>query len=82
MKNSLLFYLGILSTLNTYGKSIRAFCTLDKHTQLPDSPMLDELESGPWPTFVAGIKRLAETKPMTADLPGRLEAQRRQETVA
>ena len=27
-----------------------------------DTPMLDELESGPWPSFVTGLKRLAQDK--------------------
>jgi len=38
-----------------------------------DTPNLDELEKGPWPSFVTGIKRLAEDKPMMADLLGQLE---------
>jgi sulfite reductase alpha subunit len=46
---------------------------MDKDTPLPNTPMLDELESGPWPSFVTGIKRLAKTKPMAADLLGQLE---------
>ena len=25
-----------------------------------DTPMLDELESGPWPSFISGIKRLRD----------------------
>lgn len=42
------------------------------------TPMLDELESGPWPSFITGIKRLAtdEGKPyqnMMVDLLGQLE---------
>ena len=41
--------------------------------KLPDTPMLDELESGPWPSFVTGIKRLAGENPMMADLLGQLE---------
>ncbi|MDO8606695.1 MAG: dissimilatory-type sulfite reductase subunit alpha [Phaeospirillum sp.] len=28
--------------------------------KMPSTPMLDELESGPWPSFVSGLKRLAE----------------------
>lgn len=45
---------------------------------MPKTPMLDQLESGPWPSFVKGLKRLAadETKsyaPMTRDLLGQLE---------
>jgi sulfite reductase alpha subunit len=40
---------------------------------LPDTPMLDQLESGPWPSFVTGLKRLAEDTPMMVDLLGQLE---------
>jgi sulfite reductase alpha subunit len=35
--------------------------------------MLDQLESGPWPSFVTGLKRLAEKKEMVQDLLGQLE---------
>ncbi len=40
--------------------------------------MLDQLESGPWPSFVTGLKRLAESNdkpyaPMMKDLLGQLE---------
>ena len=48
---------------------------LKKH----DTPMLDELETGPWPSFISGIKRLRDTHPesrineMTNDLLGQLE---------
>ena len=43
-----------------------------------ETPMLDQLESGPWPSFVTGLKRLAndEGKPyasMMKDLLGQLE---------
>ena len=44
-----------------------------------DTPMLDELETGPWPSFISGIKRLRDTHPearineMTNDLLGQLE---------
>jgi len=43
-----------------------------------NTPLLDQLESGPWPSFVTGIKRLAkdEGKPyqeMMVDLLGQLE---------
>ncbi len=46
--------------------------------KMHDTPMLDELESGPWPSFVTGLKRLAaqEDKPyadMMKDLLGQLE---------
>ncbi len=37
------------------------------------TPMIDELTSGPWPSFVADIKRLAERKPQCDDLLGLLE---------
>jgi len=47
-------------------------------TKMHDTPMLDQLESGPWPSFVTGLKRLAtdESKPyadMMKDLLGQLE---------
>jgi sulfite reductase alpha subunit len=38
-----------------------------------DTPMLDELESGPWPSFVTGLKRLASEKDYIVDLMGQLE---------
>jgi dissimilatory sulfite reductase alpha subunit len=37
------------------------------------TPMLDELESGPWPSFVTGLKRLAKEKNLMVDLLGQLE---------
>ncbi|MGZ5063841.1 MAG: dissimilatory-type sulfite reductase subunit alpha [Usitatibacter sp.] len=37
------------------------------------TPMLDALESGPWPSFVTGLKRLARDKDMAVDLLGQLE---------
>jgi sulfite reductase alpha subunit len=37
------------------------------------TPMLDELESGPWPSFVTGLKRLARDNDMAVDLLGQLE---------
>jgi dissimilatory sulfite reductase alpha subunit len=37
------------------------------------TPMLDELESGPWPSFVTGLKRLADDKDYMVDLMGQLE---------
>ncbi len=40
--------------------------------QLP-TPNLDQLESGPWPSFVSGLKRLAESKDSGADLLNHLE---------
>jgi len=46
--------------------------------KMPATPMLDELESGPWPSFISGLKRLAavEDKPHGAimkSLLGQLE---------
>ncbi len=41
--------------------------------KIHDTPMLDELESGPWPSFITGIKRLAEENDMAVDLLGQLE---------
>jgi len=44
-----------------------------------DTPMLDELENGPWPSFISGIKRLRDQHPqeninkMSNDLLGQLE---------
>ena len=38
-----------------------------------DTPMLDQLESGPWPSFVTGLKRLAKDKDYMVDLMGQLE---------
>lgn len=45
---------------------------------MPSTPLLDQLETGPWPSFVTGLKRLAqsEDKPyadMMKDLLGQLE---------
>jgi len=40
---------------------------------LHPTPMLDELESGPWPSFVTGLKRLANDKDYMVDLMGQLE---------
>ncbi len=37
------------------------------------TPMLDELEKGPWPSFVTGLKRLAQDNDMAVDLLGQLE---------
>jgi len=37
------------------------------------TPMLDQLESGPWPSFVTGLKRLANDNDMMADLMSQLE---------
>ena len=40
---------------------------------LPKTPLLDELESGPFPSFVSEIKRAAEKNDMSKDLLGQLE---------
>ncbi len=37
------------------------------------TPMLDDLETGPWPSFVTGLKRLAQDKDIAVDLLGQLE---------
>jgi len=37
------------------------------------TPMLDELEKGPWPSFVSGLKRLAKEKDYAVDILGHLE---------
>jgi len=38
-----------------------------------DTPNLDQLETGPWPSFVTGLKRLAKDKDSVVDLLGHLE---------
>ena len=38
-----------------------------------NTPMLDELESGPWPSFVTDLKRQAEQSPQCWDILGQLE---------
>ncbi|OFZ69386.1 MAG: sulfite reductase, dissimilatory-type subunit alpha [Betaproteobacteria bacterium RBG_16_58_11] len=42
--------------------------------KMHDTPMLDQLESGPWPSFVTGLKRMAKNNDMAVDLLGQLEA--------
>jgi sulfite reductase alpha subunit len=42
--------------------------------KLHDTPNLDELEKGEWPSFVTGLKRLAKDKDIAVDLLGQLEA--------
>ncbi|HSD61163.1 MAG TPA: dissimilatory-type sulfite reductase subunit alpha [Burkholderiales bacterium] len=37
------------------------------------TPLLDQLEGGPWPSFVTGLKRLAKDKSYVVDLLGQLE---------
>ena len=39
----------------------------------PKTPLLDELEKGPWPSFVKDIKQAAEKKAMARDLWGQIE---------
>jgi sulfite reductase alpha subunit len=39
----------------------------------PETPLLQELENGPWPSFVKEIKSAAETNEMSADLLQQLE---------
>lgn len=41
--------------------------------KMHETPMLDQLESGPWPSFVTGLKRLANDKDYMVDLMGQLE---------
>ena len=40
--------------------------------QMIDTPNLDELEKGPWPSFLTGFKRLAKENDMMVDLMGQL----------
>ena len=40
---------------------------------LHPTPLLDELEKGPWPSFVTGLKRLAKDKDYVVDVLGHLE---------
>ncbi|MCW8916925.1 MAG: dissimilatory-type sulfite reductase subunit alpha [Magnetovibrio sp.] len=47
-------------------------------TKKPDTPLLDQLEDGPWPSFVTGLKRLANDEgkqyaPVMKSLLGQLE---------
>src|SRR4030043_245827 len=37
------------------------------------TPLLDELEKGPWPSFVTDLKKRAEKSEMADDLLGQLE---------
>jgi len=37
------------------------------------TPLLDELESGPWPSFIKEIKQAGENSPVCGDLLGQLE---------
>ena len=51
------------------------YLSKDKKSTKPfhETPMLDQLESGPWPSFVTGLKRLANENNMMVDLLGQLE---------
>jgi sulfite reductase alpha subunit len=46
--------------------------------KLHSTPLLDELEKGPWPSFVTGLKRLAKDNDMAVDLLGQLETSYRE----
>ena len=60
-------------------KNPEQHCTylpLDKKTSkkpFPKTAMLDQLEDGPWPSFVTSIKRMALDSDMAVDLLGQLE---------
>ncbi|HZW25480.1 MAG TPA: dissimilatory-type sulfite reductase subunit alpha [Gallionella sp.] len=41
--------------------------------KMHDTPNLDQLETGPWPSFVTGLKELAKEKDHVVDLLGQLE---------
>ncbi len=41
--------------------------------KMHDTPNLDQLENGPWPSFVTGLKHLAKDKDYVVDLLGQLE---------
>ncbi len=41
--------------------------------KMHETPMLDQLEGGPWPSFVTGLKRLAQDKDYMVDVLGTLE---------
>jgi sulfite reductase alpha subunit len=40
---------------------------------MSDTPLIDQLESGPWPSFIKDIKRMAKTNAMSKDILGLLE---------
>ena len=40
---------------------------------MSNTPLIDELEKGPWPSFIKDIKRMAKTNAMCKDLLGLLE---------
>ena len=45
----------------------------DSGCRRPQTPLLDELEKGPWPSFVREIKSAAQTSESAQDLLGQLE---------
>ncbi|MGA3054055.1 MAG: dissimilatory-type sulfite reductase subunit alpha [Candidatus Korobacteraceae bacterium] len=45
----------------------------DSDSHLPETPLLDELENGQWPSFVKEIKSAAQTSKSAQDLLGQLE---------
>ena len=62
------------STVMSHDEAKGASTPKGKHP----TPLLDELESGPWPSFVTGLKRLRDSgdkqyAPMMNDLLGQLE---------
>lgn len=40
---------------------------------ISETPLLDELLKGPWPSFIKEMKEMAETKPMVRDVLRQLE---------
>jgi len=40
---------------------------------MSNTPLIDQLESGPWPSFIKDIKRMAKTNAMSKDILGLLE---------
>ena len=50
------------------------------HNGAPPTPLLDELEKGPWPSFVTEIKDMAKDNAMCRDLLGQLEKSYRDKT--
>ena len=44
-----------------------------KGVEAPETPLLDELEKGPWPSFVTEMKKAAEKKASARDLMRQME---------
>ena len=63
-----------MTKVNDHTEPEQAPSSQDKNFLNP-TPMLDELEKGPWPSFIAGLKELAERtqKPMLRGLLDQLE---------